>query len=66
MIDGVDQPAKKQFCSAPTAIVLEEILDGDGFLVELVSRIHQRANDLVDGMEEDAMGNTSLACVALD
>ena len=65
LLGGVNEPAKEHFRGAPTAVTLEEFLDGNGLLMEGVGGI-KGANDFVDGMEQDTTGNTAAAGIALN
>ena len=64
LLDRVNEPAEHYFGSTPTPITFQQLLDGDGFLMERVGGI-QGAKEAIDGVEQDAAGDAAAMSGAL-
>jgi hypothetical protein len=58
LLGGIDEPTEEDFGGAPTAVALKEFFDGDGLLVKIMGGI-KRADDFIDGMEQDPSSDTT-------
>jgi hypothetical protein len=65
LVGGVDEPSKDDFRRAPAAVTFQQLFDGDRFLMESLGGV-KRANDVVDGMEQDTTSNTTTVRIALN